>query len=154
MSQKLPRGDRGGGGDLGETSTQTLSVGSKIEIPGLDVSALLPLDLSRYYRYEGSLTTPPCSQGVIWTVFNETVKLSAKQVRMGCGIDTVNVGRRMKMKMWEEMRKGPRSKDRRGLGTLVYFCLEPVLSIDPHPLPPSSILSLFPCGDLMILGYN
>lgn len=54
--------------------------GSKIEIPGLDVSALLPSDLSRYYRYEGSLTTPPCSQGVIWTVFNETVKLSAKQL--------------------------------------------------------------------------
>ncbi|XP_051013179.1 carbonic anhydrase 9 [Acomys russatus] len=54
--------------------------GSKIEIPGLDVSALLPSDLSRYYRYEGSLTTPPCSQGVIWTVFNQTVKLSAKQL--------------------------------------------------------------------------
>ncbi|XP_028739910.2 carbonic anhydrase 9 [Peromyscus leucopus] len=54
--------------------------GAKIEIPGLDVSALLPSDLSRYYRYEGSLTTPPCSQGVIWTVFNQTVKLSAKQL--------------------------------------------------------------------------
>ncbi|KAL6093901.1 hypothetical protein STEG23_026398 [Scotinomys teguina] len=54
--------------------------GAKIEIPGLDVSALLPSDLSHYYRYEGSLTTPPCSQGVIWTVFNQTVKLSAKQL--------------------------------------------------------------------------
>lgn len=111
--RKLPRGGGGvggreGGGELGETSTQTQSVGSKIEIPGLDVSALLPSDLSRYYRYEGSLTTPPCSQGVIWTVFNETVKLSAKQVRMGPGC--------WKMGMWEETRKEPCSKDRLRVG--------------------------------------
>ncbi|XP_041523537.1 carbonic anhydrase 9 isoform X1 [Microtus oregoni] len=61
---------------LGEIAEE----GTQIKIPGLDVSALLPSDLSRYYRYEGSLTTPPCSQGVIWTVFNQTVKLSAKQL--------------------------------------------------------------------------
>lgn len=53
---------------------------SEIWVPGLDVSALLPSDLSRYFRYEGSLTTPPCAQGVIWTVLNQTVRLSAKQL--------------------------------------------------------------------------
>ncbi|KAM5298465.1 carbonic anhydrase 9 [Ctenodactylus gundi] len=54
--------------------------GSEVWIPGLDISALLPSDLSRYFQYEGSLTTPPCTQGVIWTVFNQTVRLSAKQL--------------------------------------------------------------------------
>ncbi|XP_007945207.1 carbonic anhydrase 9 [Orycteropus afer afer] len=54
--------------------------GSEAWVPGLDVSALLPSDLSRYFRYEGSLTTPSCAQGVTWTVFNQTVKLSAKQL--------------------------------------------------------------------------
>nr|XP_528593.4 carbonic anhydrase 9 isoform X4 [Pan troglodytes] len=54
--------------------------GSETQVPGLDISALLPSDFSRYFQYEGSLTTPPCAQGVIWTVFNQTVMLSAKQL--------------------------------------------------------------------------
>lgn len=49
-------------------------------VPGLDVSALLPSNLSCYFRHEGSLSTPPCAQGIVWTVFSETVKLSAKQL--------------------------------------------------------------------------
>ncbi|XP_015416021.1 PREDICTED: carbonic anhydrase 9 isoform X1 [Myotis davidii] len=74
------RGSALEGGHLGEIPAQVLSADSETWVPGLDVSALLPSDLSRYFRYEGSLTTPPCAQGVIWTVFNQTVRLSAKQL--------------------------------------------------------------------------
>ena len=44
-----------------------------------DLNALLPRD-RRSFRYEGSLTTPPCSEGVAWTVFTKPVVLSSKQL--------------------------------------------------------------------------
>ena len=33
-----------------------------------------------YYRFNGSLTTPPCSEGVLWMVMKTPVSLSAAQV--------------------------------------------------------------------------
>ena len=41
--------------------------------------ALLPRDQERY-RYEGSLTTPPCSETVSWIVFATPVEASAQQL--------------------------------------------------------------------------
>lgn len=45
----------------------------------LDATDLLPADL-RAYRYPGSLTTPPCSEGVSWLVVAEPVQLSRRQI--------------------------------------------------------------------------
>ena len=33
-----------------------------------------------YYNYSGSLTTPPCSEGVNWNVFNTPLQLSQEQL--------------------------------------------------------------------------
>lgn len=41
---------------------------------------LLPASLGSYYRYTGSLTTPPCSEIVEWIVFRKPVPISYHQV--------------------------------------------------------------------------
>jgi carbonic anhydrase len=45
----------------------------------LDLRQLLPSD-TRYYTYMGSLTTPPCSEGVLWMVMQQPVTVSAEQI--------------------------------------------------------------------------
>lgn len=46
----------------------------------LDLEAILPAK-RRYYRYSGSLTTPPCTQGVTWLVLRRPITLSPGQIR-------------------------------------------------------------------------
>lgn len=46
----------------------------------LHVRALLPKRLS-HYRLNGSLTTPPCSEGVNWVVFTQSVYASREQIQ-------------------------------------------------------------------------
>ncbi|XP_030230743.1 receptor-type tyrosine-protein phosphatase gamma isoform X2 [Gadus morhua] len=41
---------------------------------------LLPASLGSYYRYTGSLTTPPCSKVVEWILFSRPVYVSYKQL--------------------------------------------------------------------------
>ncbi|NXO67410.1 CAH15 anhydrase, partial [Phainopepla nitens] len=56
--------------------------GESAKVDPLPLSFLLPPeeDLGRYYRYEGSLTTPDCYEGVTWTVFEKPVELSLAQL--------------------------------------------------------------------------
>lgn len=46
---------------------------------GLSVEQMLPSDRD-YYRFNGSLTTPPCSEGVWWLVLKEAATVSKAQV--------------------------------------------------------------------------
>lgn len=45
----------------------------------VNAKAMIPY-LSGYYHYSGSLTTPPCSEGVRWFVMHTPMKVSAEQV--------------------------------------------------------------------------
>ncbi|WP_454724638.1 MULTISPECIES: carbonic anhydrase [Cupriavidus] len=53
--------------------------GGKRTLAALDPSALLPAARG-YYAYMGSLTTPPCSEGVRWQVLKTPLEVSAAQL--------------------------------------------------------------------------
>lgn len=46
----------------------------------VNIGALLPQRINRFYRYKGSLTTPPCFESVTWTMFEEKIMLSRAQL--------------------------------------------------------------------------
>nr|XP_033813185.1 carbonic anhydrase 15-like isoform X2 [Geotrypetes seraphini] len=60
--------------------------------PTFRLDSLLPSTnkLTRYYRYQGSLTTPDCEEAVIWTVFEDTIPISCAQLKVF--MDTVHFG--------------------------------------------------------------
>ncbi|KIH65279.1 hypothetical protein ANCDUO_04401 [Ancylostoma duodenale] len=43
-------------------------------------AGLLPKDTVTFFRYEGSLTTPPCTEGVVWTILVEPRYVSEKEL--------------------------------------------------------------------------
>jgi carbonic anhydrase len=45
----------------------------------INMAAFLPAERS-YFRYQGSLTTPPCSEDVLWTVFKNSISCSTAQI--------------------------------------------------------------------------
>ena len=55
----------------------------------LELEQLLPAD-RRYYTYMGSLTTPPCSEGVQWIVMRAPVTLSDEQIEIFARIYPMN----------------------------------------------------------------
>uniref|UniRef100_A0A2K6CHX3 Carbonic anhydrase n=1 Tax=Macaca nemestrina TaxID=9545 RepID=A0A2K6CHX3_MACNE len=54
--------------------------GQEAFIPGFNIEELLPERTAEYYRYRGSLTTPPCNPTVLWTVFRNPVQISQEQL--------------------------------------------------------------------------
>ena len=45
-----------------------------------DLMNVLPKNREHFYAYGGSLTTPPCTEGVQWIVFKEHIELSKDQI--------------------------------------------------------------------------
>jgi carbonic anhydrase len=60
-----------------------LEKGGETTVPGLsiDITPLLPANRG-YFTFVGSLTTPPCTENVLWIVFKEARQVSAGQLSM------------------------------------------------------------------------
>ena len=58
-------------------------------LQGIDLLQLLPED-RRYVTYMGSLTTPPCTEGVLWMVMKKPVSVSAQQISIFSRLHPMN----------------------------------------------------------------
>lgn len=60
-----------------------LGVGDSVQMPAglIDLNEVLPTD-RRYFQYMGSLTTPPCTEGVLWLILKRPVSVSPEQLQL------------------------------------------------------------------------
>ena len=74
--------DRGSAQPIVQTVWNNLPLEKGDEVAAralLDLNALLPTD-RRYYTYMGSLSEPPCTEGVLWMVMKTPVEVSPEQI--------------------------------------------------------------------------
>lgn len=64
------------------SASRVTSPKSSFTIEPFTFDPILPKNKTKYFRYSGSLTTPPCSEAVTWTVFKDPVKISERQVKL------------------------------------------------------------------------
>ncbi len=60
-----------------------LDVNDRVRLPAesIDLNEFLPND-QRYYQFMGSLTTPPCTENVLWNVIKQPTQVSKEQIRL------------------------------------------------------------------------
>lgn len=56
-----------------------LDEGEFVEVEETDIDEILPRSLSSY-RYIGSTTTPPCTEGVSWILLDQVIEMSSWQI--------------------------------------------------------------------------
>nr|XP_015797021.2 carbonic anhydrase 15 [Nothobranchius furzeri] len=68
-------------GHISQKLSSVAYKGQTTKVKPFPLLSLLPKhNMSQYYRYYGSLTTPPCSQAVVWTLFEVPIYISWSQL--------------------------------------------------------------------------
>ncbi|XP_004855739.1 carbonic anhydrase 12 isoform X5 [Heterocephalus glaber] len=99
--------------------------GQQVLIPGFNIEELLPEKPAEYYRYKGSLTTPPCNPTVLWTVFRNTVQVSQEQLlALETALYCTDVGDPSPIEMVNNFRRVQKFDER-----LVYISFQQELSM-------------------------
>jgi len=64
-----------------QLSTQFMSKHARITCR-LNLDRLMRIDSRRFYRYIGSLTTPPCTEDIIWTIFTDEMTIKEESLSL------------------------------------------------------------------------
>uniref|UniRef100_A0A669CHX7 Carbonic anhydrase 15 n=1 Tax=Oreochromis niloticus TaxID=8128 RepID=A0A669CHX7_ORENI len=68
-------------GHISQKLSSVAYKGQATKVKPFPLMSLLPKhNMSQYYRYYGSLTTPPCSQAVVWTLYEVPIYISWSQL--------------------------------------------------------------------------
>jgi carbonic anhydrase len=88
---------------------------SSIDVKNFRFDSLLPSNLD-YWFYEGSLTTPPCSETVVWFVLKETITVPGAYLDLLRGVEEDQQGTLLTFNFRDPQELGDR--------TVYEFCSE------------------------------
>ncbi|UJR20084.1 hypothetical protein I4U23_023216 [Adineta vaga] len=63
-----------------DAASQLININDTIQCM-FNLNHLMETNERQFFRYAGSLTTPPCTEGVIWTIFTDTISIKEDSLK-------------------------------------------------------------------------